>query len=106
MNYDLCKNEEEAVAWVKRNKKFFKNRFASIKDYPPDHYPSTIFMAGAPGAGKTEFSKLFIDKFYESEKQKKMNKKTMHLLNTRCIIRREKKRIITQFHHPASIFSC
>ena len=72
MNYDLCKNEEESVAWVKRNKKFIKNRFASIKDYPPDNYPSTIFMAGAPGAGKTEFSKLFIDKFYESEKQKKI----------------------------------
>ena len=72
MNYGICRNEEEAIAWVKRNKKFIKDKFASINDYPPDNYPSTIFMAGAPGVGKTEFSKLFIEKFYESEKQKKI----------------------------------
>ena len=72
MNYGICRNEEEAVAWVKRNKKFIKEKFASIKDYPPDNYPSTIFMAGAPGVGKTEFSKLFIEKFYGSEKQRKI----------------------------------
>lgn len=72
MDYEICRNDEEAIIWVKRNKRFIKNRFASIKDYPPDNYPSTIFMAGAPGAGKTEFSKLFIEKFYESEKEKKV----------------------------------
>ena len=72
MNYEICRNEEEAVAWVKRNKRFIKDRFANVKDYPPDNYPSTIFMAGAPGVGKTEFSKLFIEKFYESEKEKKI----------------------------------
>lgn len=72
MNYGICRNEEEAIAWVKRNKKFIKDKFASINDYPPDNYPSTIFMAGAPGVGKTEFSKLFIEKFYESENEKKI----------------------------------
>ena len=72
MNYEVCRNEKEAVAWVKSNKRFIKDRFANINDYPPDNYPSTIFMAGAPGAGKTEFSKLFIEKFYESENEKKI----------------------------------
>jgi predicted ABC-type ATPase len=72
MNYGICRNEEEAVAWVKRNKRFIKDKFASIKDYPPVDKPFTIFMAGAPGAGKTEFSKLFIERFYESEKEKKI----------------------------------
>lgn len=68
----ICRNEGEAIAWVKRNKKFIKDKFASIEEYPPVNYPSTIFMAGAPGVGKTEFSKLFIERFYESEKEKKI----------------------------------
>ncbi|MBW6441972.1 zeta toxin family protein [Patescibacteria group bacterium] len=72
MNYGICRNEEEAISWVKRNKRFIKDKFASIKDYPPVDKPFTIFMAGAPGAGKTEFSKLFIERFYESEKEKKV----------------------------------
>lgn len=71
MNYGICRNEEEAVAWVKRNKKFIKEKFASIKDYPPDNYPSTIFMAGAPGVGKTEFSKLFIENTFGKEQKEK-----------------------------------
>ncbi len=72
MNQEVCRNEEEAVAWVKRNKRYIKDRFANTKDYPPVSIPVTIFMAGAPGAGKTEFSKLFIERFYESEKEKKI----------------------------------
>jgi len=72
MNYEICRNEEEAIAWVKRNKRFIKDKFASIKDYPPVSIPVTIFMAGAPGVGKTEFSKLIIEKYYESEKENKI----------------------------------
>ena len=74
MNYGICRNEEEAIAWVKRNKKFIKDKFASINDYPPDNYPSTIFMAGAPGVGKTEFSKLFIENTFGKEQKEKVLK--------------------------------
>jgi len=72
MNYDLCKNEEESVAWVKRNKKFIKNRFASIKDYPPDNYPSTIFMAGAPGAGKQSFQSFLLTNSMNQKNKRKL----------------------------------
>jgi len=32
-------------------------RFCDPKKYPPDEHPTSVFMAGSPGAGKTEFSK-------------------------------------------------
>ncbi len=37
-------------------------RFADIQRFPPTDKPFTIFMAGSPGAGKTELSKAFIKK--------------------------------------------
>lgn len=71
MNHELCTTEEEAVAWVKRNKRFIKDKFSNTEEYPPVNKPVTIFMAGAPGVGKTEFSKLFIrNTFGKDQKQK------------------------------------
>lgn len=53
--------EEEAKKWVKNNvnqdivvKKFFK-------DYPPQKNKLALFMAGIPGAGKTEFAENTIN---------------------------------------------
>lgn len=47
--------------WVKKNSKLLIEKFCSIEKFPPVENPFTIFMAGSPGAGKTEFSKSFID---------------------------------------------
>jgi len=52
--------EERAKEWVKRNKKLIIEKFANLSDFPPVDNPFTMFMAGSPGAGKTEFSKTFI----------------------------------------------
>lgn len=52
--------EESAKEWVKRNKKQIIEKFANLKNFPPVENPFTMFMAGSPGAGKTEFSKTFI----------------------------------------------
>lgn len=52
-----------AFNWVKKNKNFIKARFCSSNDISPDDIPTTIFMAGCPGAGKTEFSLNLADKF-------------------------------------------
>ena len=35
-------------------------RFCDLKKYPPAVHPTSVFMAGSPGAGKTEFSKNFL----------------------------------------------
>ena len=53
---------------MKRNKRFIKDKFANIKDYPPVSIPVTIFMAGAP-VGKRSFL-LIIEKFTNQKKKK------------------------------------
>ena len=49
----------EAVQYAKDHKKDILTRFADDTRYPSVKNPFTIFMAGSPGAGKTEFSNSF-----------------------------------------------
>lgn len=47
--------------WVKNHKKEFANKFIRESNAKPNiEEPSCIFMAGLPGAGKTEFSKMIV----------------------------------------------
>jgi len=63
----MNKNEQgdkiakEAKEFVKRNKREFFKKFANLGEIIPVEDPFTIFMAGSPGAGKTEFSKRLIE---------------------------------------------
>jgi len=50
----------QAKAWVKSNRTLILERFASDEICPPEPDPVSIFMAGAMGAGKTEFSRNYI----------------------------------------------
>ena len=45
-----------AIKFVKKNKKLIISKFADLTKFPPSQNPFTVFMAGSPGAGKTEFS--------------------------------------------------
>lgn len=54
------KIQKEAVTFIKKNKRFLIERFVSKNRYWPDTQPFSIFMAGSPGAGKTEFSKRLL----------------------------------------------
>lgn len=56
---------DKALRYVKDNKKLICNKFADPSIYLPADHPFTIFMAGEPGAGKTEFSKSYIDEIKE-----------------------------------------
>ncbi len=50
---------DEAIVWVKENQKQIITKFAGA--YPPaTDKPLSVFMAGSPGAGKTEFSKALL----------------------------------------------
>ncbi len=49
------------MRWVKNHKRQFAAKFIRESGAVPDpEHPSCIFMAGLPGAGKTEFSKSII----------------------------------------------
>lgn len=63
MNEEESKLSEEAVRWVKSNRKELIKKFADTTEYVADVLPITLFMAGSPGAGKTEISKRFIPQF-------------------------------------------
>jgi hypothetical protein len=51
---------QEAIDYVKTHKKFLIEEFCNLSQYPPSLKPFTLFMAGSPGAGKTEFSRALI----------------------------------------------
>jgi hypothetical protein len=51
---------ERALVFAKVNRTRIAKELASLTKYPRDDYPVSVFMAGSPGAGKTEVSKSFI----------------------------------------------
>ena len=57
------KIQGDAFEWIKRHKKDLFLKFADPSVYPIDPYPTTIFMAGSPGTGKTEFSRRLAEQF-------------------------------------------
>ncbi len=63
---------QNAQAYVKSHKKELCEQFASPTVYPSINSPSSYFMAGSPGAGKTEFSKAFIKELEEKEPTRKI----------------------------------
>ncbi|ORL66626.1 zeta toxin family protein [Pseudomonas putida] len=51
---------ERALAFAKQNRTRIARELACLETYPSDEYPVSVFMAGSPGAGKTEVSRAFI----------------------------------------------
>lgn len=49
-----------AISFAKRNKEKIAKNLTNTSVYVPDAIPVSVFMAGSPGAGKTEFSKNLI----------------------------------------------
>lgn len=54
---------KEALKFAKQNKKRIAKELTNPAVYLPDEMPISVFMAGSPGAGKTEYSKLLIQTF-------------------------------------------
>jgi UDP-N-acetylglucosamine kinase len=46
--------EQEALDFAKAKKKDIAKRLTDPNIFPPDEHPVSVFMAGSPGAGKTE----------------------------------------------------
>lgn len=54
-----------AIEFAKHNKNRIAKEFANIANYPSVKKAVSIFMAGSPGTGKTEYSKNLIE-FFEN----------------------------------------
>jgi predicted ABC-type ATPase len=54
---------DEAVVFAKANRKEIASRWTDLETYKQDDVPVSIFMAGSPGAGKTEASLEFLGRF-------------------------------------------
>jgi len=52
--------KSNAIKFAKENRKRIAKELTDPKIYKPDRRPISVFMAGSPGAGKTEFSKNLI----------------------------------------------
>ena len=52
---------EESIRFAKEHKIEISRRLTDTHKYPASKNPVTVFMAGSPGAGKTEFSKNLLD---------------------------------------------
>ena len=67
-------NEEiraQAIEFAKRNKVRIAEEMTDPAKYAPDVVPISVFMAGSPGAGKTEFSKSLI-KILEADEERRV----------------------------------
>ncbi len=62
---------ETAIEFAKKNKNRLAKELTSVAKYAPDSVPISVFMAGSPGAGKTEFSKNLI-KLLEDKNERRV----------------------------------
>lgn len=60
---------ETAIEYAKKNKLSIARELTNPATFEPDDRPVSVFMAGSPGAGKTEFSKELV-KILESNRRK------------------------------------
>ena len=60
----------EAIEFAKRNKNRIAKELTDPATYAPDLAPISAFMAGSPGAGKTEFSKSLIEILEKNSKHR------------------------------------
>ena len=53
--------ERQAISYAKSNRTRIARELTDKNQFPPDTRPVSVFMAGSPGAGKTEASKAFLE---------------------------------------------
>jgi len=55
--------KERALAFARQHKKAIAKEFTDRSKFPGEELPVSVFMAGSPGAGKTEASIELLDRF-------------------------------------------
>ena len=64
--------QDDAFEYIKTHNSELISRFASLDEYPAILNPEAFFMAGSPGAGKTEYSRRFIKLLEEKDDKRKI----------------------------------
>ncbi len=62
--------KKQAEEFARANKKRLAKELTDTSKYAPDEVPFSVFMAGSPGAGKTEYSKNLIDSLEKNQNHK------------------------------------
>lgn len=68
----MTNNHDEAIAFIKANKHKLIEKIARLQQFPSVKNPEAFFMAGSPGAGKTEYSKSFLKALKEKDTSRKI----------------------------------
>ena len=63
MTEEELKISEKAIEFARTNKKDIVKKLTNSEQFPSDEIPVSVFMAGSPGAGKTESAINLISKF-------------------------------------------
>lgn len=58
---------ESAIAFARKNKKKIAERLTDRNTFIPEKNPVSVFMAGSPGAGKTEASITLLESFTDGD---------------------------------------
>lgn len=58
--------KNDAIAFARSNKKAIGKRRTDREHFPPEEAPVSVFMAGSPGAGKTEASMALVNLFADT----------------------------------------
>ena len=61
--------KDEATAYAKKHKKAIAKKLTDTAIYPSEDQPVSYFMAGSPGAGKSEFAKEMVAKINEASSE-------------------------------------
>jgi UDP-N-acetylglucosamine kinase len=69
MNNEELLIKEKAQEFANRNKKEIAKEYTSVEKFTPESNPVSVFMAGSPGAGKTEVSKRLLDETVKDNKR-------------------------------------
>ena len=69
-NEEELKIQEKAIEFARRNKKNIAKKLTDLRLFPADEIPVSVFMAGSPGAGKTESAKNLITRYSKDELKK------------------------------------
>ncbi len=72
MDSDHNNIKNEAIRFARKNKKEIAERYTNPKVFLPDREPVSVFMAGSPGAGKTEASKALLDELENVERGRRI----------------------------------
>ena len=83
MSEDDERIKQSAEAFARANRKRIAKEFTDPKEYASEQHPVSIFMAGSPGAGKTEFSRALLELELEDGSKRKMIRMDADELRTR-----------------------